>query len=315
MISLSLLIHPDELSEKWIDRMVRNGISILGIHPAGGGKAHLSLHELIQMLEEPSYRSLLDYAAAKGLAIEYEMHAMRYLLPAEEFLSHPEWFRMNSRGERTSDCNCCASSSEALDYIAENAALLAKKLYRSSNRYFFWTDDGKNISCHCPKCMGYSASDQQLIILNRILKRLKQDNDKATLAYLAYFDTVTPPVKIRPEEGIFPEYAPLERDFECTIRKQPQANILCEFLSFFGNKNAKVLDYWYDNSYFSHYQKPPAAFTPNHTLIAEDLAYYASLGIEDISGFACYLGRDYEALYGEPDIGDLLAFFKQDQHT
>jgi hypothetical protein len=33
-----------------------------------------------------------------------------------------------------------------------------------------------------------------------------------------------------------------------------------------------------------------------------DFAYYRSLGFEDFSSFACYLGEDYEALFGEVDV-------------
>lgn len=33
-----------------------------------------------------------------------------------------------------------------------------------------------------------------------------------------------------------------------------------------------------------------------------DIAFYREKGFEYISSFACFLGEDYEALYGAPDI-------------
>jgi riboflavin kinase/FMN adenylyltransferase len=36
--------------------------------------------------------------------------------------------------------------------------------------------------------------------------------------------------------------------------------------------------------------------------VKKDIAFYKALGIEDITTFGCYLGQDYEELYGEPDI-------------
>ena len=33
-----------------------------------------------------------------------------------------------------------------------------------------------------------------------------------------------------------------------------------------------------------------------------DFEFYRSLGFEDFSSFACYLGEDYEELHGEVDI-------------
>ncbi len=310
MTTASLLVHTDELSKKWIDRMAAHGISTIAIHPVGGWRAHLTLQEMTEKLETAEYRALLDYAAEKGLKIEYEMHAMRYLLPAGEFEAHPEWFRMKADGERSSDRNCCASNEEVLDYIAEKAAALAKKLYRNTNRYYFWLDDAKDAFCHCPACAGLSASDQQMKILNHILKRLKKDNENAELAYLAYYDTITPPEKIRPEQGIFLEYAPYERDFHAPIEGNAQTASIHALLDFFGKDGARVLDYWYDNSYYSDYKKPPKAFSPDKPVIEADLRYYTSIGFCDLAGFACYLGADYEELHGEPDISDLGIFLK-----
>ncbi len=306
----ALLIHTDELSEKWIDRMVENHVSTLAIHPVGGWQAHLTLKDMVEKLETPEYRALLDYAAEKGLQIEYEMHAMRYLLPASEFEAHPEWFRMKADGERSSDRNCCAANEEVLDYIAEQAAALAKKLYRNTHRYYFWLDDAKDAFCHCPECSKLSASDQQMKILNHILKRLQKDDPNAELAYLAYYDTLTPPTKIRPEKGIFFEFAPMERDFHAPIEGNSQTEPIHALLDFFGKDGARVLDYWYDNSFYSDYKKPPKAFTPDKPVIKADLAYYTSLGFRELASFACYLGADYEALHGEPDLSDLGAFLK-----
>ncbi len=310
MTTASLLIHPNELSKKWIDRMVENNISTIALHPAGGEKAHLELHEMIKNLEVDEYRALIDYAVEKGLYIEYEMHAMRYLLPECEFESHPEWFRMNSEGIRCADKNCCCSNEKVLDYVAEKAAELVKKLYRNTNRIYIWLDDGKDTLCHCSECKKLSPSDQQMKVLNHILKRLKKDNENAQLAYLAYCDTILPPEKVKPEQGIFLEYAPYERDFHAPIEDNEQIESLGDLLDFFGTDNSRVLDYWYDNSFYSKYKKPPAKFIPDKFVIEADFKYYTSLGIRELAGFACYLGADYEELYGEPDISDIGNFLK-----
>ena len=41
-------------------------------------------------------------------------------------------------------------------------------------------------------------------------------------------------------------------------------------------------------------------------MIEEDIKRYLDYGFEYISSFACYLGPEYEKLYGQPDIS---AFF------
>ena len=58
-----LLIHPEELSEHWIERAAGCGVDVLGIHPVGGGLAHESLADLLRRLETPEFRTLLDKAA------------------------------------------------------------------------------------------------------------------------------------------------------------------------------------------------------------------------------------------------------------
>ena len=144
MRSASLIIHPEELSRTWIDRMADAKIPILALHPVGGPAAAKSLSDMVEKLSTPEYRALLDYAAERGLKIEYEMHSARYLLPESEFNTHPEWFRMNKDGERTADYNLCASCEEAVNFVADRAAALARALYRSTDRYFFWLDDAKD---------------------------------------------------------------------------------------------------------------------------------------------------------------------------
>ena len=304
MKNASLLIHPCELSKKWVDRLVKENIPTLALHPEGGKNANETLECLVEKFEEKSFRDLLDYAAEKGLKIEYEMHAARYLLPETYFDEHPEWFRMNAEGERTTDYNLCPSSEEAIDVLVENAAELAKKLYRSTDRYYFWLDDAKDSHCHCQKCREMSPSDQQMKILNRMIKRMRQDNSKATLAYLAYCGTIDAPTNVLPEDGIFLEYAPFLRDFHRPLREDAESKPLEKLLELFGKDSARALDYWYDNSLYSKWKKPPVKFSVDKEVLRADMSYYKELGFEDVASFACFLGDDYEALWGDVDVSD-----------
>ncbi len=304
----SLLIHPEELDRVWIDRCVSLGIPTLALHPVGGIRAPRMMAAMLERLEQPEYRALIDEAIEKGLTVEYEMHAARYFLPGEMFETHPEWFRMNECGERTPDRNLCASNEEVMDYVAKRAAESAKRLYRSSHRYFFWLDDEHDAFCHCEKCSKYSSSDQQLMIMNRILAELKKDDPEATLAYLAYYGTLPPPERVKPAPGIFLEYAPIERDHHRALtdptseKNESQIRYLEPLLSFFGKEGAKVLDYWLDNSLFSNWTNPPRAFKPEAAVIASDFEYYSALGFSDLSTFACYLGQNYRERFGDPNI-------------
>jgi len=310
MFTKTILIHPEELDLKWIKIAKQNNIDRISIHPKGGSKAYDSVVYLMKKLLDPSFLKLIDQVYEEGMSIEYEMHIVRYLLPTSEYQNHREWFRQNANGERVADNNFCASNNEALDYISNQCEKVARKLYRNSHRYFFWLDDVKeNGGCCCDKCKKYSISEQQLIINKAMLKGIRRYDPKASLAYLAYNETAyDPPVKIKPEEGIFLEYAPMDRDYhipinDCSsIKNQKNIEALPKLIECFGIENAKILEYWLDNSLFSNWQKPPKEFIGDKKTIQKDIEYYTSLGFSDLSTFACFLGEDYRKLYGDADI-------------
>ncbi len=302
----SMLIHPEELSENWIDKLAYAGIKTLGIHPRGGKNAAQSLEELIEQMQTKAYREQIDYAKSKGLEIEYEIHTMGYLLPRQLFNTHPEYFRVNREGQRTSDYNLCVSNQNALDLIAQRAAKLATALYGSSQNFYFWLDDGHDLCCHCPACQKLSASDQQMLVLNAMLKEIKKHIPNARMAYLAYMDSIVPPTSVQAEEGIFLEYAPLEKytakgpDAPMLIAREKE--MIKPLLAAFSNGPKKVLEYWYDNSMFSGWKKPPKEFRLNEAAMRADISEYRAMGFDTVSTFACFLGEDYEALYNPVDV-------------
>lgn len=306
MIKSSMIIHPDELSIRWIDKLAKAKITTLGIHPRGGAEAKQALEELVDQMKTPAYRKIIDYAKSKGLEIEYEMHTASYLLPRELYDEHPEYFRVNANGERTNDYNFCVSSPEVLEIIADRALNLALSLYGSSDNFYFWLDDGHDFKCHCEKCKNLSASDQQLIVLNAIQNKLKSKLPNARVAYLAYMDTIVTPRAITPEKGIFLEYAPFEKytakGENASVLIEQERKMLMPLSRFFDNEPKKVLEYWYDNSMFSSWKKPPKKFTLDEEVMRKDISDYKKAGFESIATFACYLGDDYVSLYGDVDV-------------
>ncbi len=301
-----MIIHPGELSKKWIDRLADAGIDTLGIHPEGGKDAPKTLARLLELLKTPEYRALIDYARSRGLGIEYECHAAGYLMDKSLFDSHPEYFRMNSDGERTPDWNFCVSNPDALSLFAKRAAELALALYGSGKDFYFWMDDGRGIHCNCPKCRSLSPPDQQYIALRAAICEIRRHIPDARMAYLAYVDTIAPPTFSHSDSGLFLEYAPFEkytaRGEDREVRIAREKAMIAPLLDYFGKDGAKVLEYWYDNSLFSRWKKPPARFTLDEAAMRRDISEYREMGFARASTFACFLGDDYEELYGEADI-------------
>lgn len=307
-----LIVHPEELDERWIKRLEKSDICTVGLHPVGGKKAHESLQSLYEDVRAGKYDARLRRLREMGLGIEYEMHAMSWLMPRELFAEHPDWFRMKEDGERVADFNLCPSNPEALDYVAARSAELSRVLTPTTHRYHLWIDDVRDSFCHCPACRALTPSDQALAVYNAILKGIRTVDPLATQCYLAYQKTRPVPTSVKPAEGVFLEYAPIDRDFDRAMndasceKNAIEGKPLPALLSFFGTKGAKVLEYWLDNSLFSKWTKPPKPFTLNGEVLRQDLAYYESLGFADATVFACYLGSDYEELYGAPEIEDYL---------
>ena len=128
------------------------------------------------------------------------------------------------------------------------------------------------------------------------------------MAYLAYLDTLEPPTHVQPDEGVFLEYAPIRRSCDHAIDDPTcEKNVierapLERLLDVFGTKNAKVLDYWTDNSLFSVWKYPPKPFALNAEVMRKDVAFYRRLGFSSMTAFGCYSGKDYVDLHGVPEL-------------
>lgn len=303
----SMIIHPEELSRAWIDKLADAGIGTLGIHPVGGaGVAAVSLARLSEQMQTEEYRALIDYARERGLSVVYEMHAAEYLMPSELFETHPEYFRADAEGKRTTACNFCVTNADALALFASRAAELADRLYGSEETYYFWMDDGVDLHCHCPNCRHLSPSDQQLIAVNAMLREIKKKHPCARMAYLAYMDSIAPPASVKPEDGVFLEYAPFAKytakGEDAPQKIEHEREMLPALLVFFAAEQPRVLEYWYDNSMLSGWKKPPRPFTLDRAQMEADIADYQAIGFSDIATFACFLGTDYTELYGDVDV-------------
>ena len=198
------------------------------------------------------------------------------------------------------DYNCCPHSEKALDIIAAKAAGYAAALPATNHRYYFWLDDNAPV-CHCPECRDLSPSEQALIIENRMIKAIREVDPEAMLAHLAYHGTMEPPVKVKPEEGIFLEFAPIEREWDRPLddldapgRKGRMSHrevldLLERNLEVFPAGTAVVLEYWLDVSLASDWKKPAVNLPWHRDVFISDLATYRRYGIGDVTSFAVYM--------------------------
>ena len=300
-----VLVTQDMQTWDWPSKAKQAGISTIGTHITPSQVATFFATEAGQSFQQACRES--------GLEVEHELHAMSDLLPRHLFKKDPNMFRMNKKGERTRDHNFCVHSKAALDIICENAVRYAKILHSTTGRYFYWIDDGQPM-CFCPKCRGLSDSDQALLLENRILRELRRVNPRATLAHLTYLNTMQAPSQVKPEEGIFMEFAPIQRRMDTPLSQcdaigqkgRLHGKILDDLdanLEVFGADGAQALEYWLDASLFAGWKRAATKKIPwNNQVFLDDMKTYADRGIQHITTFAAWIDGDYIKRFGPPPL-------------
>lgn len=307
----SILITSTDFGEYWVRKAPQLNLTTLGLHPLPRhtNDTGASNEALMSWMDDADFRRKVDALAEAGVAVEIEMHAMELLLPRSQFASHPEWFRSDESGRRLIEMNCCPSNADALEYIEEHAAQMARKLGAvvSTHRYFLWIDDASRY-CACERCERLSPSDQALLIYNAIVKGLRSVDPQATESFLAYQDTIFAPTQVRPEPGIILEYAPIDRDSAFRMRDAgcrkniEQSAPIAGLMDWFGSEGSQVLEYWLDDSRFHRWQHPFGELPLYSGVLRDDLDFYASCGFEGVSTFACGINQRYADRYGDMPV-------------
>ena len=316
-VSIGWIVHPSDIDPRLIEALAKAGVNELGVHPGGGRMAGALMKQTLSFWLSVRGQALRALCESHGLKVECDAHVLSYLLPREEFSRHPEWFRMDEDGKRNPDSNLCASSPEALAFLEKRAYELGQKLYTPSHRYPWWPDDVRGCACHCPACRSYTKAEQALLITNAIARGVKRADPMGTVGYLAYQDTLETPRRVTPEKGVYLEFAPIDRLSDTAIddagceENARQISNLPALLDLFGRENARVLEYWVDNSLFSNWRRPPVPFQLNKEVLRRDVAYYRRAGFQNYTSFACYLGPDYAAAYGEIPIEQYADIIRQ----
>lgn len=303
-----IVLYPDDIrsigSSKLVKIMSDANLNLLGIHAQ---HRYEDLAALKNFLESNEGETLLLECKINNIFVEYEVHALQELLPRNLFVENPEYFRIDEEGKRNNDFNMCFSSQAAYKEIEKKLLEIVKWLKPTTNRYFFWTDDVKDAFCNCESCINYSESEQALIYENRLLEILQKVNPKATLAHLAYHNTLEAPKSISPNNGIFLEYAPISRNYSEPLSNE-HVNNLKKNLEIFPSHTAHILEYWLDASMFSGWDRNKLKKIPwKVDYCKRDIDLYKSLGIYSFTTFATWMiHQHYFNLFGEDETIEML---------
>ncbi len=288
----------------WPDLVHEARLNTLGLHVLDP-----SPEPLVDYVNSEAGQATLGRCRELGLDIEFETHVMNYLLPRDRFEREPSLFRMDDTGARNPDHNLCPSSERALEIVGERAAELVEDLRPTTHRYFLWPSDG-GAWCRCRECRALTDSDQNLLVANRLLASIRRGDPQASLAALCYANTLNAPSAVRPEPGVFLEFAPIERSADRPL-SDPTVDAharlveaLDAALGFYGAAGAQALDYWLDCSWYSGWKRPSQAVRYAPAVVREDLRFYASRGIRNATCFGAWLDPDYFARFGVPPVGE-----------
>ena len=292
-----IVITPEDLSWKaWPIRSASAGLNTIALHGS-------SPKRIINFVNSRSGKQFLTECSRYHLDVEYELHAMRELLPRAVFKSRPDFFRMNEKGERVADANLCVHSEGALQLASDNAVEIGLVLNPTSGRFFYWGDDGAPW-CRCQKCVPFNDSEQALLFENHLIGKLRKKWPGAQLAHLAYARTIEPPKKIEPHPGVFLEYAPIHRRYDLPYERQTnekdRLDLLSQNLEVFPKNTAQVLEYWMDVSRFSHWIRPAVKLPWHREAFEADVQTYRRLGIRNATSFGVFIDSDYISRFGEP---------------
>ena len=291
-----IILNTHDLSTvpDWPERAAENGINTISTHMFPG--------EVLDFIRSEKGQAFMKRCLELGIKVDHQLHAMGELLPRDLFSLDSTMYRMDERGHRVNDFNCCVHSIRALDTIAAHAVRVSKELVPTNHRYYYWLDDGKP-TCQCDQCRQYTISEQALIIENHVVKALRKHDPQAMLAHLAYFNTLEAPRKVKPEEGVFLEFAPFLRSWEhpiCDTLAQGRGmthaqnlKYLKENLEVFPTETAVILEYWLDVSLFSGWKKPAVELPWRKDVFLADVETYRSMGIRHFTSFAVYMDSVY----------------------
>ena len=236
-------------------------------------------------------QKLIDKLEKGGIAVEYQLHAVSYLLPRVLFKNKPELFLSDENGCKNSAFNCCPSSGEALKNIEEKAEKLAFLLKQKTSRYHLWADDdlGADIRCRCEKCKDLSAFRQNSIICEAITRGIKKYDEKAENALLLYGEE--PEFRDAPKNA-FIEFAPFKREHAIPLTKGKKnaffADKLKNLISVYRADKVSVLEYFLSFD-FNGFLRGDGA-----SRVEKDVEFYINAGVTNLTTFAVFASASTE---------------------
>ena len=232
--------------------------------------------------------AITEAAVRRGITLQFGGHHLPALLPRELFAEHPDWFPMRA-GNRDVRYNLCTSSAGAMAEVRRRAREFFQR-FAGAQVYHLWADDITGGGwCECPECDGLSPSDQALRATNVVAEALADVWPAASVAHLAYHDTIAPPEAGGPAPNVSALYAPRNRNYAfaiddpgCSRNSTGHFSELTGLArTFDGRPTALAVFEYYSDAILYKWLNPP-----NLRVLPADARAYADAGVFDLGNLA-----------------------------
>jgi hypothetical protein len=227
-------------------------------------------------------RAIRREAAVRGVALQFGGHHLPTLLDRSLFAEHPEWFPSRA-GARDPRYNLCTASPGAIAEVKARAREFFAR-FPGAAVYHLWADDIRGGGwCACSECSGWSPSDQALRATNVLAGVLAEVAPAASLAHLAYHDTIAPPAVTSPAANVCGLYAPRNRNYAFSIdnRDEHYAELLGLAKTFSGRADSLGVFEYYSDAILYKWMDPP-----NLLVLPADAVGYQRAGVTDFGDLA-----------------------------
>ncbi len=182
------------------------------------------------MSQKECYRKeILQLCASRCIHLTLGDHAMKYFLPEEKFLQHPDWFGYrNGRRVLTDqvvipDCphlnaelpiQPCYSNQEAAEFITDRMAEHMMS-FPQAEIFGLWPHDGVNNWCQCPRCVEKTPYEHLYHLASLLSEKLPSST---VIELIAYSNLLNLPwKKLQPNERCFTMLCPYLRPYQKRI--------------------------------------------------------------------------------------------------
>ena len=224
----------------------------------------------------------------RGLGIEVGGHGYENFLPTQDIATNPAWGGMRPDGAREADSirrTFCTTNEAAVARLTSNLAEYLRT-HPEIDIFDLWPPDTRDW-CTCRDCMTAGPiQERHARLVNAIAALAEKLRPDLKVSFSAYYEPTTPPADTVLADNVMIDFCPITRSYQDPIYESSND------INHFYNERLRA---WFDTPNFAgslciytYYRKYAWRSLPIllPRLIADELRYYRSLGVDGIGSYS-----------------------------